>query len=41
MEHWLVSVNKVFHSALKHYFISKTIICFWHSCIIVFSFSSL
>jgi hypothetical protein len=29
MERWFVSVNKFFHFASKHYFISKTATCFW------------
>jgi hypothetical protein len=30
-----VCVNKFFHFALKCYFISKTVRCFWHTCIML------
>jgi len=31
MEGWLTCVNKFLHFALKHYFISKTVRCFWRT----------
>jgi hypothetical protein len=34
MERWLICVNKFFHFALKLYFISKTVKCFWHTCML-------
>jgi hypothetical protein len=35
-ETWLICVNNFFHFALKLYFISKTIRCFWFTCIPIF-----
>jgi hypothetical protein len=32
MENVSVCVNKFFHFALKRYFISKTVTCFWSTC---------
>jgi len=32
MERWLICVNKFFHFALKRYFISKAVRCFWRTC---------